>query len=244
MDSETQRVTVWGVPIDCLTMEQMLDRAEALIASGGCHFAATPDTHGLLLSESDEELRRFYIGSALNTPDSYGVVWALSRRGRKQPRVTGVEFAEQLMSRAADRGWRVAVIGGAPGVAQEAAEKLRARHPGLEFCHLRDGYFTAEQEDEVVVAAAATRPDILFAAMGIPRQEKFIDRRGREIGAKLSLGVGGSFDVFSGRVQRAPAPIIALRLEWLWRILSRPRQAYKAASLPRFMLKELRRKGD
>lgn len=228
--------TVLGVPVSLLDMKQTIAVAEQLIASGEPHYFVTADASGFAICESDPELRAIYQAATIATPDSQGVVWALRRKGQTSARrVSGVDLVDELCALSANRGHRIFILGSEPGVAEQAAERLRLKHPGCNIVGTRHGYFPAE--DDLIVAAevAPFKPDILFVAMGIPRQEKFIVRTLDTIKPKLAMGVGGSFDVFSGRAKRAPRVIQALKLEWLWRLMLNPSKFGKVKLLPKFV---------
>jgi N-acetylglucosaminyldiphosphoundecaprenol N-acetyl-beta-D-mannosaminyltransferase len=213
-----------------------------MIDSGKSHLVVTADTAGIAQAQEDSELLALYQSADLATPDSYGVIWALSRRGRKQERVTGVDLVDRLCHLSSQTGARIFILGSAPGVAEIAAENLRLRHPGCQIVGTRHGYFPREDDALVAEEIAPFNPDILFVAMGIPRQEKFIAATQSIIKARVAVGVGGSFDVYSGRAKRAPALIQKLRLEWLWRLILNPKKISKAQNLPKFVMMELRRR--
>lgn len=230
----TERVL--GVPVSLLDMKGTLQVAEEVISSGEPSYFVTADASGFAMCETDEELRAIYQGSTLATPDSQGVVWALRRKGKKQAhRVSGVDLVDELCALSANRGYRIFILGSAPGIAETAAERLRLKHPGCNIVGTRHGYFPAEDDTLVAAEVAPFVPDILFVAMGIPRQEKFIVKTMGTIRAKLAVGVGGSFDVYSGRAKRAPKLVQALKLEWLWRLLLNPSKIGKVKLLPKFV---------
>lgn len=234
-------VSILGIPVDRVTMEEALAQIDRFIASDSPHFVVTADSSGLYAQTRDPDFRRVLERADMVTPDSVGVVWAARRLGKPvQGRVSGVELVDRLCARSAERGYRIFILGAAPGVAEMAAERLRLRYPGCNIVGTRHGYFPAEDDRIVAEEVAAFRPDILFVAMGIPRQEKFIAATMDLIRAKVAIGVGGSFDVFSGKTKRAPMLIQRLNLEWLWRLLMNPRKYAKAATLPRFAWRVLR----
>ncbi len=234
-------VSILGIPVDRVTMDAAMDRIEGFIASGKPHFVVTADSSGLYAQLSDPEFREVLSKADLITPDSFGVVWAAKRLGKPVAgRVSGVDLVDQLCARSAEKGYRIFILGAAPGVAEMAAERLRLRYPGCHIVGTRHGYFPAEDDRIVAEEVAAARPDILFVAMGIPRQEKFIAGTLDVIRAKVAIGVGGSFDVFSGKTKRAPVLIQRMNLEWLWRLAMNPRKFSKAATLPRFAWRVLR----
>lgn len=146
-----------------------------------------------------------------------------------------MDLVDELCALSANKGHRIFILGSEPGVAEQAAERLRLKHPGCNIVGTRHGYFPSEDDLLVAAEVAPYRPDILFVAMGIPRQEKFIVKTLDTIKPKLAMGVGGSFDVFSGRAKRAPRVIQALKLEWLWRLMLNPSKFGKVKLLPKFV---------
>jgi N-acetylglucosaminyldiphosphoundecaprenol N-acetyl-beta-D-mannosaminyltransferase len=235
---------VFGIPVASLSMEETLSFCDEMLAGQRPPgIVCTADTSGVVIAQQDEELKAIYNASALNTPDSQGVVWAMKRRGYPdRGRVSGVDLMDRLMALSAEKGYRVFLLGSSPGVAELAAERLRLRHPGCNIVGTRHGYFTPDDDELIAREIAEAKPDLVFAAMGIPRQEKFLHRALATTGAKLGIGVGGSIDVFSGKVKRAPKLIQRMRIEWLWRTLTNPKKIKKAACLPKFVNMELRRK--
>lgn len=212
--------------------------------AGGVRHVVTADASAIMMAAEDKELREIIEAADLVTPDSAGVVWAMERAGASRPqRVSGADLLDALCASSADRGFRIFFLGAAPGVAERAAEKMRLRHPGVRIVGTRHGFFPAESDSVVAAEVAAAKPDILFVAMGIPRQEKFIHRNAAVLGAKVAMGVGGSLDVYSGKTRRAPKLLQRMRLEWLWRLVLNPRKAAKVRLLPGFVWRVLRSKG-
>jgi N-acetylglucosaminyldiphosphoundecaprenol N-acetyl-beta-D-mannosaminyltransferase len=239
--AEENRINVLGVPIDRVDMSDCLSRIEGFIGSGVPHLIVTADASGIVQAQSDPGLLELYKNADLVTPDSAGVLWAAKRQGQPlKERVSGVDIVDQICRLSSEVGWRIYFLGAAPGVAEEAAERLRLKHPGCNIVGTRHGYFPPESDAVVAAEVAESRPDVLFVGMGIPRQEKFIRATQEIVGAKASLGIGGSFDVFSGHVKRAPKTLQRLRLEWLWRLLQNPKKIGKVMLLPRFVSMVLR----
>ena len=142
----------------------------------------------------------------------------------------------------AEKGYRLYFLGAAPGVTELAAEKFRLRFPGANIVGTHHGFFPSDDDRVVAEEIAKTKPDILFVAMGMPRQEEFVLNTQDIIGAKVGMGVGGSFDVFSGQTKRAPKFMQAMRLEWMWRLMLNPTKIAKVKQLPKFVWAELRSK--
>ncbi|MBX3110767.1 MAG: WecB/TagA/CpsF family glycosyltransferase [Fimbriimonadaceae bacterium] len=231
---------VLGVPVSLLGMDATVSAIEAMVGSAAGSMVVTADSSGLAAAQDDPELRDIYLRSAMATADSIGVVWALRRRGHHVKRVSGVDLVDRLCALSAEKGYRIFFLGSAPGVAETAAEKIRLRHPGCNIVGTRHGYFPATDDDVVAREVAEAKPDLLFVAMGIPRQEKFIFRTQAITGAKVAMGVGGSLDVFSGQVKRAPKLIQRLHMEWAWRLMLNPKKIHKVKMLPRFVWHVLR----
>jgi N-acetylglucosaminyldiphosphoundecaprenol N-acetyl-beta-D-mannosaminyltransferase len=231
---------ILGVPVDAVSFADALRLAEELVEDGGGIIAAL-NPEKVLAAQRDPELLAFLEEARLRIPDGVGIVWASRRRGGAiRERVTGVDLFQALVGRAAARGWPVFLLGAAPGVAEAAAANLKARNPGLIVAGTHHGYFNDAEEESVVAAIRASGAMLLFVAMGSPRQERFLRRRFRESGARLGMGVGGSFDVVAGRVTRAPALIRSLGLEWLYRAVSQPTRYRRTLSLFRFVRAVLR----
>lgn len=231
----SRRVPVLGVPIDLLTMPEAVAKIESLIAARIPSLVVTADASCLVIAHDNPEFRELLLSAALITPDGAGIVWALNKLGvPNADRVSGVDLVAEMCARSADKGYRIFLLGSEPGVAEMAAEKLRLKFPGCNIVGARHGYFPPESDEVVAQEIAALRPDLLFVAMGMPRQEQFIERTRHIIQAPVAMGVGGSLDVFSGRAKRAPKLIQRLWLEWLWRLLQDPKKFKKVKVLPRF----------
>lgn len=226
--------------IDPVDMPETLRRVEEFIAQGGPHHIVTADASMVVTAKADSEFSSIVERAALVTPDGAGILWASRRLGLPlNAKVSGVDLAEKLVALSVERGWKIYFLGAAPGVAESAAQKMRERYPGCGIVGVRDGFFNSEQESSVADLVRESGADILLVALGIPKQEKFIARWGESTGAKVLIGVGGTLDVFSGTVRRAPLWMQRRGLEWLYRLVSDPRQfrnrVRKQKLLPRFV---------
>ncbi len=234
---------ILSFPVHELDMKRAVQVCDELLSLDESSMVVTADASALVIAQHDEEFAQILRDADLVTPDSEGVVWALRRAGCPNPvRVTGCDLMGELCALSADKGYRVFLLGAEPGTADLAADMLRLRYPGVNIVGTRHGYFPASDDALIAQEIAESKPDILFVAMGIPRQEKFIFETRDIIKARLSMGVGGSFDVYSGRVKRAPKLIRAIKMEWLWRTLSNPKKMHKAKTLPVFAARVLRSK--
>ena len=230
-------IRILGVRVDEYDMKQSLDLIGAFVSQAGdaLRQVVTINPEGVWLAKNDPELKTIIDGAALVTPDGNGILWAAARLGQPlTERVAGIELLEKICQRGAKEGWRIYLLGAKPGVAEAAADKLKQKYPGLDIVGCDDGYFR-DREEQAIAKVREARPDVLFAALGMPYQEKWLYQHRSELGCKVAVGVGGSFDVLAGLVKRAPKLWQRLKLEWLWRLLSDPKRWRRYLVIPRYM---------
>jgi N-acetylglucosaminyldiphosphoundecaprenol N-acetyl-beta-D-mannosaminyltransferase len=199
--------------------------------------------NGALLVQAarDPDLRDLVNGAGLVIPDGVGVLLAARILGVNLPkRVAGIDLALAFCPMAASSGYRLFLLGGAPGVADATAAELRRRFPGLQTVGVHHGYFSIREEPDVLARIRAATPDVLLVALGAPRQEHWMRRWTAELGVPVAIGVGGSFDVIAGRLPRAPRWMQRLGLEWLFRMLREPRRWAVVRTIPPLFLLALR----
>lgn len=232
------RPSLWGVCVDNFSLDYALGRVGGwLSAADGPHLIVTPDALAALRSRSDEAYCRAIRRADLVLPDGTGLVWALRFLGfHVQEQISGVDFMEHLCRQAACYGWPVFFFGGRPGVADEAAKKLKERYPELEVAGCRNGYFKSGESEEICEEIRASGARILFVALGVPKQEYWLDEFLESLGSVVGMGVGGSFDVHAGLLKRAPLRWRKRKLEWLYRTIQEPSRWRRVARLPLFVL--------
>ena len=152
-------------------------------------------------------------------------------------RVAGFDLAQELMRIAPSKKQKVFFFGSAPGVAEKAKAKAEELYPGIEIVGTRDGYFKPEDEPAIIEEIKAAQPDLLLAALGVPKQEKWLNAHLKELGVPVAIGVGGTLDVMAGVMKRAPYWMQKAKLEWLFRGLLQPKRAGRLMALPKFVLK-------
>ena len=195
-----------------------------------------------MAARANPELGAVIEAAELVIPDGAGVVWALGRKGFRVRRAPGIELARALLEHAAAHGWRVALVGASPAVMDTLVARLRRELPGLDLVVASHGYLSAEQWPPLEQQLLEARPDLVLAALGVPRQETWIrGLAGRRRG--LWMGVGGSFDVWAGTKQRAPKWMRALQIEWLYRLVQEPTRWRRMLALPEFAWAVLRERG-
>lgn len=234
-------VTILGLRVDCVSQDEALEMIDSFVQEQTPRQVVTADASMVVIARQDPELRAIVDRAALVTPDGWGILWAARLFRTPIPwKVSGVDLAARLCERSPAKGYRIFFFGAGPGVAEKAAFKMARHYPGAQIVGVRDGYFTREQEPEIAAEIKAAAPDIVLVALGIPKQEKWIDRHKAAIGAPVFIGVGGTFDVFSGRVKRAPVWMQNRGWEWLYRLWKNPRKIAKVKTLPQFVLLALR----
>jgi N-acetylglucosaminyldiphosphoundecaprenol N-acetyl-beta-D-mannosaminyltransferase len=229
-------VDLLGVPVHRTDVAAALHRITQFIDEGAPHQVVTPDSSAVVRAQHDPEYMGILQAADLVTADGAGLVWMAKVMGLPLwERVSGVDLMDHICELAAEKGYSVYLLGAAPDIADAAAERLRERHPGLSVVGIMHGYFNEDEEPEIVRRIADAKPDILFVALGVPRQEKWIRRHLDQLGVPVAIGVGGSFDVISGRLKRAPVWMQRWGLEWLWRALKEPSRLPRLLALPKFV---------
>ena len=238
-----RRITLFDLPVDDLTMSETLDAVDGFIAEGGVHQHVVVNVSKVVQADRDPTLRAVIAACDLVNADGQPIVWASRLLGTPlRERVTGVDLMQRLFGRAAERGYRLYLLGARHEVVATVADRLAREHPGVVIAGWRDGYWSPSDEAAVVDAIAAAKPDILFVAISSPAKERFLARWKDTIGAPFVMGVGGSFDVYAGIVRRAPRWMRRLGLEGLFRVIQEPGRMWRryVGDAPRFALIVLR----
>jgi N-acetylglucosaminyldiphosphoundecaprenol N-acetyl-beta-D-mannosaminyltransferase len=192
----------------------------------------------VMFAQRDARFRELIARYDLSLCDTIGILLASRLRGGPlRERVTGVGLIEPLARRSAEHGdIRLYLLGGAPGVAEQAAAVLRSQFPGATIAGTRDGFFTADQSAGVAAAIAASGANVLLAGLGSPKQEWWLETWQAATHAPVGIGVGGSFDVIAGTKKRAPHLMQRIGLEWLYRLVQEPSRWRRQLALPAFAL--------
>jgi len=222
------RVVLFGVPIDNLSLEETLDRIEEMVRDGGTHQHVVVNVDKIVKLQADDELRQAILSCDLINADGQPIVWAsLFLQQPLKERVTGVDLFGGLVERCAQRGYRPYFLGARQEVVGSVVEILKAKHPRLQIAGWRNGYWKPEEESAVVDDIRRTKPEILFVAMSSPKKELFLAAWKQELRVPFVMGVGGTFDVVAGRVRRAPRWMQKCGLEWLFRLAQEPRRMWR-----------------
>jgi polysaccharide pyruvyl transferase CsaB len=225
------RVDVLGIKVQNRTMDDTVKAADELIVSRACSLIVTPNPEIIMASRHDMDLTKILNTAEIAPADGVGLIIAARLLGRRfKQRVTGIDLMQKLIELAKDKNYRVFLFGGAEGVADEAAAKIGKCVVGT--------YHGYSKNDKLVIEAIRhSQPDILFIGLGSPRQEKWAHSHLKALNIPLVMCIGGSLDVISGRVKRAPKFMRMLGIEWLYRLLKEPRRFRRMLVLPQFILK-------
>jgi len=248
-DILANRIKLFQVGIDQVDNKKTIQRIEEFIVSKKPHQIVTPDTLAVLRARKDPEYHDILKSADLVTPDGAGILWAATTLNYPLPeRVTGIDMIHNICRLAAEKGYSLYLLGSYPGVASEAASNLTKKYPGIKIAGTHHGYFGSEdsqnyedakngnndknkEEQEIIAEIKENRPDILLVGMGVPKQEKWIDKNLNSLNVPVCMGVGGSFDVLSGRIPRAPLWMQRHGMEWIYRSIKQPTRAFRVLAL-------------
>lgn len=229
------RIDVLGVSFDDLTMDEAVEIALGFMQERRACYACTPNPEIVMAAKGDAALRAALSGAELVLADGVGITKAAAMLGTPlKSRVPGIDFASNVISRLAQRGGSVYLLGAKPLVAEAAAEKLTQTYPGIVIAATNDGYFT--DDAPVIEKINAASPDFLMVCLGSPKQELWMSANAGRLSCGLMAGLGGSLDVLAGNVQRAPETWRRLGLEWLYRVIKEPKRLGRVMKLPAFVL--------
>ncbi|MDD5259827.1 MAG: WecB/TagA/CpsF family glycosyltransferase [bacterium] len=237
------KVNILGFQIDNVRMAETIAQIKGFIQLRSPHQVITANSLMLHAAIDNQRLKEVFARSALVVPDSIGLLLAGKILG--QPlleRVTGIDLMYHLFALCQKEGFSIYLLGAKPGIAAEAAEQVRQHFPGLKIAGTHHGYFDAREEAQVMAEIRKLKPDMLFVGLNIPRQEMWIAEHLETLGVPVAIGIGGSFDVISGRIKRAPAGMQQAGLEWLWRTILEPWRIKRIILLPVFLWKVYRQK--
>ena len=238
-----KRIEILGVPVDCVTMDQALDWADSMMKGHRPCTILAVNPEKVMRAQQDGKLLDQLRAADLLIPDGIGMVLAARLLGLGHAeRVPGSELMPKLCERAVSNGYSVFLFGASAEVNQHAVAVLRERYPGIRIAGSQHGYVKDEDMPGVITCINECKPDLLFVALGSPHQELWMARYLPQLTVKVCQGVGGTFDVISGRVRRAPKVFRSLYLEWFYRLASNPRRIRRQTALPLFALHVLRKR--
>ena len=230
------RIDVLSVPIDVVTMTEAVDRVLSFVGQEGLHTVATANAEMVMMAQENQRLFEVLQRADLVVPDGAGVLWAAEQVGKQFPeRVTGCDLLQHLLKAAQMHNIKVYCVGGAEGVVKTALENATAELGELPVVGYHSGYFTLDEEKQIIEDIDRSGAQLVFVAFGVPKQEFWIQDKLSHLQGVVAMGVGGSFDVMAGMLKRAPVWMQENRLEWLYRLLLQPKRIIRMLALPKFM---------
>ena len=235
----SEKISIRGVNIDNVSMDEAVEIINGFAASKQFHSVFTPNAEIVELCIENDEIKQIVNSADLVVPDGAGVVLASKILNKKlKQKVAGVDLGENAVRLAVENGYNVFLLGGKPGIAELAVQRLAEKYPGFEPVGTNNGYFKkqGEESDAIIEKINSLNTDVLFVCLGVPVQEKWIcENREKLKGVGLVMGLGGSLDAYSGNVKRAPKIFIKLNLEWFYRLIKEPKRIGRMMKLPKFV---------
>jgi len=223
-----QRFNVLGVAVSAMNLRIATDAVLAALRERRKGYVCVTGVHGITEAQGDAEFRRILNGAFLNTTDGMPLVWLGKRAaGSFVDRVYGPDLMLEIFAATQTTPFRHFFYGGAPGVAEELREKLKARFPGVTICGTYCPPFrplTTEEDAEFTALVREKKPDIIWVGLSTPKQERFMAAYLARLDTTLMFGVGAAFDFHAGRVRQAPRWIQRSGFEWFYRMCCEPRR--------------------
>ncbi len=242
------KLSIMGVRIDNKSMDETMDMVKKKIADNEQYIIYTPNTEIVMMCHKDDEFMELLNKSDINIPDGVGLIYASKiKKHQLKEKVAGFDLSVNLLKLADKQGLKLYVVGGKPGVAEAAMNKVHEKYPGIKIMGAQHGYFKGthlgkqghEEEVKVIEDINRAEPHILFVGFGAKKQEQWIEFNRDKINAKIIIGNGGTLDGLAGYVKRAPELFIKLGLEWFYRLMKEPKRIKRQILLPIFVFRVL-----
>jgi len=226
------RIKFFGVNLDIITVEETLNRISQFIDDRKSIQHVVVNVAKLVYAQKDIELRNIINSCPLVNVDGAGVILGAKLLGINIPeRVTGIDLMQKLIEYSALKGYRIYFFGAKEDIVKKVIDIYKQQFPDLIIAGYRNGYYSEDEEENIVSDIRDSKADILFVAMGSPKKEIFLNKYSQKMEVPFTMGVGGSFDVVAGKVKRAPIWMQALDSEWIFRLIQEPRRMLKRYAL-------------
>lgn len=232
-------IKILGVPVHPMTMQEAVSELEQRLLAKEQTFVVTANAEIIMMCQNDEKYNSIVGQEAdIVLADGAGAVWAGRHLGHNVPeRVAGFDLYNELLKLSAEKGYTSYFFGGSPGIAEAAKAKAEGLYPGVKVVGCHDGYFKPEQIPQIIEEINNSGADMLFVALGAPKQEYWLKENRTKLQAPILMGIGGSFDVLAGKMERAPKWMQDASLEWAFRLYKQPSRFMRMMALPKFVLK-------
>lgn len=230
-------VEIVGIKVDNVDFLEAQVCVEQFLDSDRINTIFTPNSEILLDAVKDMELGNILNEAQLVIPDGIGVVIASKFYGTPlKERVTGVDLSAKILELGAVKSSSVFLLGATQVSVELAAEKIKENYKGINIVGIRNGYFSEDDEEQIIEEINNSQADILFVGLGAPKQEKLIHKYKDKLKVKIAIGIGGGIDIISGMVKRAPEFYQKAGLEWFYRLMKQPSRLVRITKLPKFIL--------
>jgi N-acetylglucosaminyldiphosphoundecaprenol N-acetyl-beta-D-mannosaminyltransferase len=234
------KIDILGILVDRVNYKQAMDIFDEIMKEEGCGLIATPNSEIIVSANNDQKLKEILDSARLVVPDGIGIIYASKILGMPlNERVTGIDFLGKILSYLEENNKSIYFLGSKTEILDMAILNIIKIHPNLKVVGTHDGYFNKDEEESIVEEINKSGADFLCVALGSPKQEKFIYEHKNELNPRAAMGVGGSLDVISGTLKRAPEFYRNNGLEWLYRLMQQPSRYKRMGALPVFMLRVL-----
>lgn len=232
-----KKCNILGVDFDNITFDEGVNRVMEYFEGEGVKTVFTPNPEMVIEGNNDKELMKILNSASLVIPDGIGIIYGARILGTPlKERVPGCDLIQAVFKRMKDTQYTAYFFGASPEVVKAARVKMIEKYRGLKIVGVSDGYFDKEKEEKIISEIKKKKPDFLLVGLGVPKQEKWISQH-MDLPVKVMMGVGGSFDVLSGKTKRAPKIFRKLGLEWFYRLITQPQRFKRQLRLPLFMFK-------
>ncbi len=238
-------ISILGVPIDAVTRDEAGIITENLIkeSNKSCKMIFAPNVEFIMYAQKDKEFFDILKQSSLSTPDSIGVIIGAKLQKKSFPeRIPGQSYFRKIIELSNEKGYSIYLLGGKPGIPQKAKENLEKIFPNVNIVGVHHGYFNENEEKEVIEEINKLQPNVLFVALGAPKQEKWIYHHRNELKVDVATGQGGTYDYEAGKIKRAPVWVQKIGMEWFWRLCREPKRIKRQLVLPVYLVKILFKK--
>jgi N-acetylglucosaminyldiphosphoundecaprenol N-acetyl-beta-D-mannosaminyltransferase len=236
-----ESIKLLGVRVDKVNFDQAYKKFVELFEANGCGSIYTPNPEIILLASENEDFNEAINMADLVVPDGIGVIYAskLLKKGLEE-RIPGIELMDKILNYCNLTQSSIFLFGGRDGIASKAAENILNKYPNIVIKGFLSGFYEKSDELKLIDQINEAKPDVLFVALGAPKQEMFIHKYKNILNTRIAMGVGGSLDVYSGNSKRAPKIFIKLNIEWLFRLLSSPSRFKRIVFVPKFIIKVIK----
>ncbi len=233
------KTDILGINFDVIDLDECAQKLSDAIDNNKKIFVVTPNPEIVMLAQNDDEFKNVLDGADIVIPDGIGIVLASKLNKIKiKKRVAGYDLVQKFFSMS--KNYKIYFLGSTSEIIQLARKNMAKKFPNINIVGGHNGFF--DNDIQIIEQINSLKPDVLLVGMGAPKQEKWIYKYKNQINAKIFIGVGGSFDVMSGKIKRAPVIFQKLGLEWFHRLIKQPKRFFRMLALPKFLFAVLLKK--